>query len=324
MLFALLPLSSFALGNNSLTIYNIADDRDTHNIHEAPSGDVTPQKGALYSIWRVGEKKDGLSYSDLETLLNQLKQMTLGELDQEYPHPERKVSTPTDEEGMTFFSQLEDGLYYVQELQGQTNIYGAAKKSVPFLVNLPLSTPSGEIIDVKVYPKSHFEIPPLGGENFIKVDAANKPLAGARFKVLQRIVDEKGHPLQDEYGNFLYQSLQKNGEEIILVSGENGKFYVDDLPYSTYWLVETGAPAGYSLLPEPLEFQVDKNTLEDLVEIKIINHKIPKDTPPGSDPHKPPKGLLLPKTGDVQLYLILLVGIALILLGSWILRESRI
>lgn len=227
---------------------------------------------------------------------------------------------------------------------------------MPFIIDLPFRTDKGDQPTVDVYPKTEpppDDDEPQGGERFRKVDDAGQGLAGARFKLVVQARQANGDPLWDAQGNPVYQSYLMNGKEVILHSDEGGRFEIRGLPFGDYWLIETVSPTGYSLLKEPLAFTVSEFNYEDDSVVRIINMKRPPDlplepddpekpTPPESiekpePPDKTPPGtqvkpptvnerppVTIPKTGDVQTYLFLMAGLVLALVGSWLIRASKV
>lgn len=156
----------------------------------------------------------------------------------------------------------------------------------------------------------------FGSLDLEKVDAAanGTKLAGAEFKV---------YPSEED---------AKNGTNAISVNGQNtwttdanGRLSIEglrlsnwadgaELPedqYRNYWIVETKAPEGYSLLSEPLEVSVtDYN--KDTIEITVKNTK---DN----------GGFELPFTGGAGTLYFFLIGGGLILVavGFYVVNRSK-
>lgn len=134
----------------------------------------------------------------------------------------------------------------------------------------------------------------VGDYSFIKVDAASKnKLAGAVFKVTQVV-------------NGNYKPVIQNGKELVLTSNSEGRFSVQGLPYGTYQLWETKAPAGYVQLNEPLSFTIDANQTRQVTVVE--NRKRP--------------GIDVPNTGDFTLYLLMVVAAVLLLVGRQFARSK--
>lgn len=296
-----------AQANNTLIIQLPDQESSTNSLENV--------EGYRFLIWRVGEGSPTTTQVEFAAIVKDLDQRSIDELNQVYPQPVNKVSDPSDIQGKVTYSNLEDGRYYVRQLIEKEE--DSALKFVPFLVDLPQQTESGPKSTVTVTPKKYTpgkpEEPKLGGRKFMKVDEADKPLAKAYFKVVKREVNDKGNYVKNEQGAFIYQDFLLDGKTILLESGSDGRFQVEGLSYGIYWLVETISPQGYSLLNEPLEFTVTKTSLEESSVIKIINKKTPED--------KPGK-VKIPSTGDIAIFLLILVGIGLIILGGWLTRSS--
>lgn len=123
--------------------------------------------------------------------------------------------------------------------------------------------------------------------------------------------------------------------------------------------METAAPLGYRLLTQPLEFTITRNSYDDSVVIQIVNQEEPPGTPPETPPDtppsvppdvptkppesppdtpiivtppdvpiSPPKGpippITIPKTGDIEIFLFIAAGLAMVILGAWITKDTQI
>ena len=101
--------------------------------------------------------------------------------------------------------------------------------------------------------------------------------------------------------------FKRDGKGYVLVSGKNGGFKVENLPFGTYYLIETKAPKGYSLLSESIEFKIDANSKTN--EATIIKNK--------------PFRRGLPKTGDILFLIMTVGGIVIFITGYFINRKGK-
>ncbi|MBS4881759.1 MAG: LPXTG cell wall anchor domain-containing protein [Peptoniphilus harei] len=138
-----------------------------------------------------------------------------------------------------------------------------------------------------------------GSYNFFKTDASRKKgLAGAEFVITR---DKDG----------MDERVQRDGKDLVLNSGKDGKFSVYDLSYGTYYIWETKAPKGYSLLNGSLEFEINDNSFE---KVLIIENTIE-----GGDEAPLP----LPKTGDITLIVLVIAGAVMVGLGKYLIKDKR-
>ena len=131
---------------------------------------------------------------------------------------------------------------------------------------------------------------------FVKVSSGKDPqfLEGATFKVMIKEGDK-------------FVPVKRDGQDYVLVSGKNGGFKVENLPYGTYYLVETKAPNGYSLLLGSVEFKIDGTSKDN--EATIIKN----------EPFKPG----IPKTGDILFLLMTVGGLVIFATGYFISKKGK-
>ncbi|OLR65421.1 MSCRAMM family protein [Peptoniphilus porci] len=187
----------------------------------------------------------------------------------------------TDDEGYILIKGLEPGVYFFKEIEAPKGYEIVTPES-------QFSIFSGGKARLTVVNKKK-----RGSYNFFKTDESKeKGLPGAEF-VITRQVDGKD------------QRLKHKGEDLVLNSGEDGKFFVKDLPYGTYYIWETKAPSGYTLLQGSLKFEIDDNSSEKVLIIE--NTK------------RPP----IPKTGDITLIVLVIAGAIMIGLGRFMIKDKN-
>lgn len=164
-----------------------------------------------------------------------------------------------------------------------------------------------------------------GAGQLLKVDASNhgKVLAGATFNVYREATaeesaDENVVTVKMEVpvtttaddGTVTTEMVEKElvqvsfydnaalaGEKVTeVVSDENGKGVIYGLAYGTYYLVETKAPAGYNLLPTPVEMVINATSHTDAEVVTIYNAA----------------GFQLPSTGGEGTGMFMIAGVVII------------
>lgn len=184
---------------------------------------------------------------------------------------------------------LLDGSYYVRSYFKDKQDESFNKLEYSFLLDLPSSEskiyPKKDIPD---YPDKDHEKPSKGSKKFIKVDSTDNDirLEGAEFN------------LYKTDGNLFIKTLR---------SGKDGSFEVNNLDYGKYYLREVKAPKGYILSGDKIEFSINQNDQDEVVETRIIENK------PGTPDND--KKIDVPKTGDITIILMILMGFVLIVFG---------
>ncbi|WP_178075929.1 collagen binding domain-containing protein [Paenibacillus oralis] len=184
----------------------------------------------------------------------------------------------TDEEGKLTFTKLRyDQVYSLVETEAPA---GYLLNGTPLTVKLDEKAKStGGITKLTVENEKRTAPPvdpvePKGKLIIVKVDEGDstKVLAGATFKLVNS---------KDEFV----------GEQ---TTGDDGKLTFTDLPYDTYSLVETKAPAGYILDGTPHSVTIDE-AVENTGGVKEVTVTNEQRTVPPVDPVEPKGKLVITK-----------------------------
>ncbi|MCY8422737.1 Ig-like domain-containing protein [Bacillus inaquosorum] len=236
-----------------------------------------------------------------------------------------KSGLTTDEKGQITVHGLKAGEYQFVETKAPKD-YHLDQTPISFKITNTETKP----IDITVE-----NILAPGDVNVTKVDQDDKNtvLAGAEFKLL----DASGKPVKtDGFGKELPELWKTDNK---------GQFTVKGLAPGSYQFIETKAPEGYKLDETPIEFTIEKGQSK-AVEIVVSNQKVKMPTPDKPDkPDKPaPGGNVkedghhsktngtsgdsktenpLPKTGDSDSTLTVMIGILLLMAGGGLAVASR-
>ena len=154
-----------------------------------------------------------------------------------------KDNLVSDKDGQIVVDKLAPEEYYLEEVEAPEG-YKLLTDSVFVSVNKPNVN-----IDIENTPKEVF-----GSVEVTKTDSkdADKVLSGAKFTLTEIAT----------------------GKTFDLVTGEDGKAVVDQLPLGKYSLVETEAPAGYNLNSTPQEIEVKKDeTTANKTSVTVTNEE---------------------------------------------------
>ncbi|WP_144561114.1 SpaA isopeptide-forming pilin-related protein, partial [Bacillus paralicheniformis] len=228
-----------------------------------------------------------------------------------------KTGLATDADGRITVYGLKPGNYQFVETKAPKH-YQLDKTPISFTVKNTDTKPIEMTAENQLTP---------GDAKLTKVDRNDKKavLKGAEFKLL----DADGKPVK----------AAGNGKKLpaVWTTDQNGQFIAEGLAPGRYQFVETKAPDGYKLDETPIPFEIKKGQSKP-VEITASNEKlktpaVDKGTsnPNSGDPktdnkgtpdrnsNGDPKGHLkdtLPKTGDRDSIIPIMIGILLILSGG--------
>lgn len=158
-----------------------------------------------------------------------------------------------------------------------------------------------ELLNEKDKPENYFSFQKIDGTN-------NDPLKGAIFKVQEKTKDG-------------YKDLEENGKVYTLTSSENGEFKTKNLPYGDYRLIETKAPQGYVPELDAVDFTIGETSSNKTIKVK--NYKPTTPGPKGGNNRLSKRVDAMAKTGDVTIYLILLLGLLMIGVGVKFVRAKE-
>lgn len=161
---------------------------------------------------------------------------------------------------------------------------------------------------------------PTGGINLMKIDAAEKtPLAGASFEVYRPATAAELNDVVDDLVQIpglaakmikvsFYDNPELTGSKVTSVtSGDDGKVAIYGLPYGTYYLVETEAPDGYTLMADFKELTINATSHMEENTITIENRS----------------SILLPSTGGMGTTIYTISGVTLTCLGLFFYMNKR-
>ena len=163
------------------------------------------------------------------------------------------IEAITNEEGLAEFKDLDLGRYLVVESKVPTNVSVAIS---PFLVDLPRTSDDGQSwnYDVTVYPKNETV---YGQVTLTKLDEEGNVLPGTEWE-LQKKVD-------NEYVKYDYEGT--------LVTNDEGKISINNLPVGDYRLLETKTVSDDYILDQSnvQEFTITKDNTN--FEFTVTNEK---------------------------------------------------
>lgn len=141
-----------------------------------------------------------------------------------------------------------------------------------------------------------------------KVDESGNPLAGAEFNIYKN--DATGTPLQFvkvSDGNYKLALDDEDGAGATVAVDADGKLVLTGLDEGTYYIKETLAPEGYSLVEDPKEVTITAAEEHVSVAINFENTKL------GS----------LPSTGGIGTTIFTIGGCAIMIIAAALFFASR-
>ncbi|WP_206913072.1 hypothetical protein IGL98_000753 [Enterococcus sp. DIV0840] len=150
----------------------------------------------------------------------------------------------TNANGIAVLKDLPYGNYAVVEMKAPD---GYELDSTTKYVTVSKTDPKGKV-SITVINKKKIT---TGALNVIKKDEKGKLLAGAEFEVRDA----------------------KNKLVGKITTGTNGIGVLKDLPFGTYKLIETKAPAGYELDGTPKTIKISKDDPNGVISVTVVNKK---------------------------------------------------
>lgn len=163
------------------------------------------------------------------------------------------IEAITNEEGLAEFKDLDLGRYLVVESKVPTNVSVAIS---PFLVDLPRTSDDGQSwnYDVTVYPKNETV---YGQVTLTKLDEEGNVLPGTEWELQKKT--------EDKYVKYDYEGT--------LVTNDEGKISINNLPVGDYRLLETKTVSDDYILDQSnvQEFTITKDNTN--FEFTVTNEK---------------------------------------------------
>lgn len=276
-----------------------------------------PLSDITFDIYKVNETVEDLS-----------KKPTSEEIEKIKVEENKVASLTTDTTGYAH-TTLEKGIYLIVEQHNSEKVKAPAD---PFYLTIPMQqqivddegNTSIEVLDiVSIYPKNDSteepEEPPVvpptpdkvtGQFSILKVDSKDKQvLERAKFQLYKPALPTDTNTETIEYNGIKYAVVPVfvDGNEVILITDENGTAISPKLECGAYFLVETKAPSGYNLLEEAISITILSSEVSDIQVFEIENKR----------------GVLLPETGGSGITYTLIIGGILSFIASIILIANR-
>lgn len=232
------------------------------------------QMSQTFEYWKIGN----------DETVEGLFQRTAEELTELYGQPEAQDQTAQSTE--LHLTLVIGQRYYVRQKTGSGD-----RLVVPFIIDPRTAEPMTIVAKYTVPNKT-------GHYPFVKVSSQGGTLAGAVFQI-----DRKSAT-----GD--YQPVERDGESYRVISGQDGRFSVENLPYGQYVLREIKAPKGYKKLREPIPFEITAHSAQ-MDPHKIVNI-----------PVTPPK-IEIPYTGNAILFIMMVTGFLSFMGGWYLIRKDK-
>ena len=163
-------------------------------------------------------------------------------------------------------ASLEDGYYKIDPQDSTTDVNFAGSDA--FIIQIPVTSASGNVRDVHIYPKL------TDNENGTDDPTGYDPTVDLHtiqlIKTLSDADDSMSASKKASFDAFYLDADQKTWVNTghTYTTDANGKVTIDGLPYGTYYLVETAAPAGYMIDKTPIKFTIDGTSGNNQVTVE--------------------------------------------------------
>ena len=167
-------------------------------------------------------------------------------------------------------ASLEDGYYKIDPQDSTTDDNFAGSDA--FIIQIPVTSASGNVRDVHIYPKL------TDNENGTDDPTGYDPAVDLHtiqlIKTLSDADDSMSASKKASFDAFYLDADQKTWVNTghTYSTDADGKVTIDGLPYGTYYLVETAAPAGYMIDKTPIKFTIDGTSGNN--QVTVENEKI--------------------------------------------------
>lgn len=208
-------------------------------------------------VWKLSDEYEN---KEKKEIVESLEKLSVDELDKKFENS--RITEPSDADGKTVVSNLENGAYYVREVSDIQKEYEVE----PFAFKI---SESEKVYIIK--PKFIRKIPnetPRGKVKLLKISNEQKTLENVGFKLISRTASGDFEVfVSGEY------TFDEKGESKVLYTDKNGEIFVDNLPVGEYIFRETKPLAGYTVKSTDTVFKIIS---EDTVQLKVVNDKTNK------------------------------------------------
>ncbi len=256
----------------------------------------TNEAGETLDSFKIKDTPEGLLIAGLPEVTIAGTEVTIS--------PDMVKNTLNDDNTMTTGYEVDLSSFIAASQAGQTVV---VKYTATVIDDKTYNNSAGADSNTVNYNTSETE----GFEGDItvtKVDENGETLSGAKFKIYKG--SETGTPLQFvkvSDGNYKLALKDEDGADATVAVDEEGKLVLTGLDEGTYYIKETLAPEGYSLVEEPEIVTIEEADEKVSIKIEFLNTKL------GS----------LPSTGGIGTTIFTIGGCAIMIIAAALFFASR-